>query len=54
MGISPFSLNRGLGKFGFRLFKRLIPEMGYRFKQLVGDSNVVYGYLYHLNNQTPR
>jgi hypothetical protein len=54
MGLGPFSFNRGLGRVGYKVFKRLIPEVGYMFKQHIVDSDVVYRYLYHLNNQTPR
>jgi abhydrolase domain-containing protein 4 len=52
--ISPTGILRLLGKIGIYLYKRIIPEVGQRFKAIVGDSDVMYDYAYHSNKNTPR
>ncbi len=52
--VSPIGILRTLGRIGITLFKRLMPEVGHRFKSVVGDTGVMYDYAYHSNRKTPR
>ena len=52
--ISPFSIMRGTGPIGLTLFKKARPDFRLKFIDILGNSDLIYEYIYHSNRQTPR
>jgi hypothetical protein len=53
--ISPLTLFRIMGhNMGINLLKFLRPDFKRQYTSLIDNPDLVYNYLYYLNNQTPR
>jgi pimeloyl-ACP methyl ester carboxylesterase len=51
--VSPLSLLRTTGPIGVPLFKLLKPDFKSKYLSVLGNSDLIYDYLYHCNNQYP-
>ena len=51
--VNPLTLLRSAGPIGVPLFKFFKPDFKSKYKNALGDSNVIYEYLYYCNNHTP-
>jgi pimeloyl-ACP methyl ester carboxylesterase len=52
--ISPFSILRGTGPLGLSLFKKARPDFRIKFIDILGNTDLIYEYIYHSNRQAPR
>lgn len=51
---SPFSFIRATGRVGLNVFKRYRPDLKHKFIRVLGDSDIIYDYIYHSNKEFPR
>lgn len=51
--ISPFSILRGTGPLGLSLFKKARPDFRIKFIDILGNTDLIYEYIYHSNRQAP-
>jgi abhydrolase domain-containing protein 4 len=52
--MSPFSMIRATGPLGLSVFKRVRPDFRNKYLEILGDTDLIYEYIYHSNRQIPR
>ena len=52
--ISPLSIFRVSGSVGVSIFKHLRPDFMRKYMNVLENPEIIYSYLYHANNSTPR
>ena len=52
--ISPFSMIRATGPLGLTLFKKARPDFRNKYLNILGNTDLIYDYIYHSNRQIPR
>jgi abhydrolase domain-containing protein 4 len=51
---TPLFIFRATGSFGLRLFQRFRPDFRHKFSSILGETDLIYNYLFYVNQQVPR
>lgn len=51
---TPLFIFRATGSFGLKLFQRFRPDFRRKFSSILGETDLIYNYLFYINQQVPR